>query len=234
MFRTRHTAITTVELDDLSAQAVAQALSKKLQSAPTDFFVGTPMVVDLQQANADTRTLQQLKTLFAKQQLTLIGVCNHQVNSETLSAAGLADITPSQTASKATETSSTPAAKLEKKPAPETPVVSGNPTMVVRRHVRSGQRVYAPGADLVIIGTVGAGAEIIADGHISVFGSLRGRAFAGAKGEASCFIYASELAAELLSIAGCYQNMEQLEVYKGLHNCLITLTNDQQMHVVSL
>ncbi|UJF25188.1 septum site-determining protein MinC [Suttonella sp. R2A3] len=236
MFKTRHTPITTIELNDLSAEGVRNTLAEKLKSAPSDFFTAMPIVADLQQASADRSSLEALKSLFADQQLTLIGLCNHQVSTDVLHAVQLADITLQTAANNPGESQSKPAskAKPETKSPAKAPNNSAAQTMVIRRHVRSGQRIYAQGSDLVIIGTVGAGAEIIADGNISVFGSLRGRAFAGAKGDNACFIYCSELTAEILSIAGCYQNMEQLEVYKGQKNCLITLTDDASMKVVSI
>lgn len=103
--------------------------------------------------------------------------------------------------------------------------------MVVKRHVRSGQRLYAEASDMVIIGTVGAGAEVIADGHIFILGSLRGRAFAGAHGDEQAFIFAAELDAELVSVAGQYQTMEQLEPYKGQKNMLVRLGSNETMQI---
>lgn len=64
-----------------------------------------------------------------------------------------------------------------------------SPTMVLKRQLRSGQRVYARNADLIVIGAVSRGAEIIADGNIHVYGPLRGRAIAGARGNTSARIF---------------------------------------------
>ena len=70
--------------------------------------------------------------------------------------------------------------------------------------VRSGQQLYAEQRDLTVTGTVGAGAEVMADGSIHVYGALRGRALAGARGMESARIFCREFHAELVAIAGQY------------------------------
>jgi septum site-determining protein MinC len=82
---------------------------------------------------------------------------------------------------------------------------------VHRGQIRSGQQVYAKGQNLVVIGSVSAGAEVIADGNIHVYGSLRGRAIAGAKGHHHAQIYCQSLEAELVSINGNYWLSESME-----------------------
>lgn len=76
--------------------------------------------------------------------------------------------------------------------------------------MRSGQRIYAPGADLVVTSHVSAGAELIADGNIHVYGTMRGRALAGASGDKEAQIFSTNLAAELVSIAGVYWLSDQI------------------------
>ncbi len=76
--------------------------------------------------------------------------------------------------------------------------------------VRSGQQVYAQGRDLVIAASVGAGAEVIADGSIHVYGPLRGRALAGAQGDEKARIFCREFHAELVAIAGRYKVIEEV------------------------
>ena len=73
---------------------------------------------------------------------------------------------------------------------------------VVTRPVRSGQQIYAEGADLIVLAQVGEGAEVLADGHIHIYGTLRGRALAGVKGDESARIFCQQLEAELVSVAG--------------------------------
>ncbi len=84
-----------------------------------------------------------------------------------------------------------------------TPVVPVlKPAKVIMRPVRSGQQVYAEGSDLVVTASVSEGAELLADGNIHVYGTLRGRALAGVKGNNNARVFCQSLDAELVSIAG--------------------------------
>ncbi len=76
--------------------------------------------------------------------------------------------------------------------------------------VRSGQQVYADNRDLTVVSTVGAGAEVIADGSIHIYGPLRGRALAGAQGDESARIFCREFHAELVAVAGHYKVLEDI------------------------
>jgi septum site-determining protein MinC len=80
--------------------------------------------------------------------------------------------------------------------------------MIIDTPVRSGQWVYARGADLVVMATVNAGAEVIADGSIHVYAPLRGRALAGASGHVGARIFSVAMEAELVSIAGVYRTFD--------------------------
>ncbi len=95
--------------------------------------------------------------------------------------------------------------------APAQPAVAGRlaPTMYIDRPLRSGQRVYARGGDLVVLGVVSHGAEVIADGNIHVYGPLRGRAIAGANGDTEARIFAVAMEPELISIAGTYRTTDK-------------------------
>jgi septum site-determining protein MinC len=80
--------------------------------------------------------------------------------------------------------------------------------MIVERPLRSGQQVYARDGDLIVLALVSYGAEVIADGHIHVYAPLRGRAIAGAKGNADARIFSTAMEAQLLSIAGVYRTTD--------------------------
>jgi septum site-determining protein MinC len=100
-------------------------------------------------------------------------------------------------------------------PAPVREPVLSQPADAVgaQRHdgaVRSGQQVYARDRDLIVVGTIANGAEVIADGSIHVYGSLKGRAMAGAQGDAKARIFISDFRAELVAIAGQYRVFEQI------------------------
>lgn len=81
-------------------------------------------------------------------------------------------------------------------------------TMVIDQSVRSGQKIYAQGADLIVMGQVSAGAEVIADGNVHVYGVLRGRALAGAAGDTQARILSTCFEAELVAVAGYYLTFE--------------------------
>jgi septum site-determining protein MinC len=80
--------------------------------------------------------------------------------------------------------------------------------LFVDKPLRSGQRVYAKGGDLIVMAAVSVGAEVIADGHIHVYAPLRGRALAGALGNTSARIFTTCMEPQLLSIAGIYRTTE--------------------------
>jgi septum site-determining protein MinC len=84
------------------------------------------------------------------------------------------------------------------------------PGLVHSTPVRSGQQVYADNRDLTVVSTVGAGAEVIADGSIHIYGPLRGRALAGAQGDESARIFCREFHAELVAVAGHYKVLEDI------------------------
>lgn len=81
---------------------------------------------------------------------------------------------------------------------------------IISHPIRSGQQVYAPGTDLIVLAAVSAGAEVLADGNIHVYGPLRGRALAGVTGDSSARVFCHSMEAELVSIAGAYKLNEEL------------------------
>jgi len=97
--------------------------------------------------------------------------------------------------------------------APQAPAPSREaapvPTMVITKPLRSGQKIYARGGDLVVLAMVNRGAEVIADGNIHVYAPLRGKAMAGARGNTGARIFSLCLEPELVSIAGIYRTTEK-------------------------
>lgn len=83
-------------------------------------------------------------------------------------------------------------------------------TLIQHQTVRSGQRIYARNRDLVVTAGVGAGAEVMADGCLHIYGSLRGRAMAGARGQLTARMFCQEFHAELVSIAGVFRVFETI------------------------
>lgn len=101
-------------------------------------------------------------------------------------------------------------------PAPSAPAPQHAATMVIDKPLRSGQRIYARGSDLVVLAMVSAGAEVIADGNIHIYAALRGRALAGASGDSSARIFTTSFEAELVSIAGVYRTFESPQQFGKL------------------
>lgn len=111
----------------------------------------------------------------------------------------------------------TPPARRESAPAEpapakaaKAPAAAASPGLVQKTPVRSGQQLYAENRDLTVLSTVGAGAEVIADGSIHIYGTLRGRALAGAQGNTDARIFCREFHAELVAIAGHYKVLEDV------------------------
>lgn len=83
-------------------------------------------------------------------------------------------------------------------------------SLLIKDPIRSGQQVYAKDGDLIVLATISPGAEILADGNIHIYGSLRGRALAGVQGNTEARIFCRDLDAELISIAGHYRVAEHI------------------------
>ncbi|HSX65150.1 MAG TPA: septum site-determining protein MinC [Pseudoxanthomonas sp.] len=94
--------------------------------------------------------------------------------------------------------------------APAPAAAASKPGLMQKTPVRSGQQLYAENRDLTVLSTVGAGAEVIADGSIHIYGTLRGRALAGAQGNTDARIFCREFHAELVAIAGHYQVLDDI------------------------
>lgn len=107
--------------------------------------------------------------------------------------------------------------------------IPGPGTLVVDKPLRSGQRVYARGCDLVVLAMVNPGAEVVADGNIHVYAPLRGKAMAGARGNTLARIFSLCLEPELVSIAGIYRTSEN-PLAADVHGkaAQVRLSNDGQ------
>ena len=168
------------------------------------FFENAPVVVDLEQLNDPAAELDfaALCQLLRRHRLIPVGVRKADAGQQAAAvAAGLAVLK---------------GGSVQPVQAPAEQSVANGPdrqspakTRVVTQPVRSGQRIYAQGGDLIVLAPVNAGAEIIADGHIHVYAPLRGRALAGVLGDVSARIFAQSMTPELVAIAGHYQVFEE-------------------------
>jgi septum site-determining protein MinC len=124
-----------------------------------------------------------------------------------------------------------PARKSAEPVASSTPPATGASgsvrARVVSQPVRSGAQVYAKGTDLIVLGAVGAGAEVIADGHVHIYGPLRGRAIAGALGDREARIFCRALEAELIAVGGRYMVHDDLPREVRGKPVMVVLENDR-------
>jgi len=182
-------------------QAIAAELRARSPQA-LEFFRDAPMVLDLHvlEESGAAVDFAILLRLLREHHLVPVGVRNvRHAHQEAALAAGLALLPGTRQLREPP-----PAATEPKEPAP--PVTPASKT--ITQPVRSGQQIYAQGGDLVVVAAVSAGAEILADGHIHVYGPLRGRALAGIKGDVHARIFCQTLEAELVAVAGNYRVIE--------------------------
>lgn len=195
--------------------ALEAALTERFGGSP-DVFDGEPVVIDLTHlASLDVSVnfgaLVALLTRFKLKPVAFRG--GSPAQARVAREAGLAEAPDSVTAPARVETVVQEVIKEVVREVPvevrvEVPVPSGAPTMIIDKPLRSGQQVYAKGGDLIVTAVVNHGAEVIADGSIHVYAPLRGKAIAGAKGNAQARIFSTCMEPELLSIAGTYRTTE--------------------------
>lgn len=190
---------------------LAQELAARYGDIP-DFFDNEPLVVDLTplqatQADVAVDFAALLPLLRQYRVLPIAARGGSTVQMDAAQAAGLVaapDAVAPRTTARAEVAQAPQAAAPATAPAPVHPTSA----LVVDKPLRSGQQVYARGRDLVVLSMVNPGAEVIADGHIHVYAPLRGKAIAGARGDAGARIFSLSLQAELISIAGVYRTSD--------------------------
>ncbi len=193
---------------------MAEELAAKVQQAP-EFFRNTPVVIDLSVLSGQKSILDfaLLVGQLRGHGMIPIGVRGgNNAQNEAAYALELAILSEDSSKNAVSfKPSSQPEIDKKNQIKPRSIQASPHRTLLTTQPVRSGQRVYAPGGDLVILASVSSGAEIMADGHIHVYGALRGRALAGVKGNQDCQIFCMYLQAELISVAGHYRVSESLD-----------------------
>ena len=195
--------------------ALARELGERVNKAGV-FFHNSPLLIDLQELNRQGLDLEidEVLALVREQGLMPVGIRggNEAQNEDALAMGLPVHPLPGK------KNGDRPRFPQENEENMDCPRFSGNgkeeglpqpvENKLITHPVRSGQRVYARG-DLTVTAAVSAGAELMAEGNIHVYGSLRGRALAGVLGDASSRIFCLDMQAELLSIAGIYQLREE-------------------------
>lgn len=170
-----------------------------------------PLILDMQDFRPAEADLPAVLAVFRRHRLPVAALRHSdEVWAATAADNGLPFTPPGKERPVPLETADAgTVAEITGEIASETAKQAGHPTVLVTEPVRTGQQVYAENADLIVTGTVSEGAELIADGNIHIYASMRGRALAGAKGRRDARIFIHSMQAELVSIAGIYRNFEQ-------------------------
>ncbi|QIM48922.1 septum site-determining protein MinC [Pusillimonas sp. DMV24BSW_D] len=231
-----------VVLHSADLNALTNALDQRMKDAGA-FFENEAIVIDATALTENINWKALLKALRAHK-LSPIGVMANDKNLESALREGLTavdlsnapskNVAPANTSpnssSNATQTIDSMAGKTDAVPAstPKENIEPASTTMVIDRPLRSGQRIYAKGGDLIVVGMVSQGAEVIADGNIHVYGPLRGKAMAGARGDTNARIFATQLDPELLAVAGVYRVIEaELEASVRNKPAIVQLQSDK-------
>lgn len=199
----RMLSVTRLRLLAADADALQAQIAAFAQNMP-QAVKGMPVVID---SDIDT-DLGKLLTTLRETGMQPLGVSEGPL-AEAAHRMGLAVL--SRDSGKSVERAATTKATPEKEREPTAVASAPRDTRIVSEPVRSGQQIYADGADLIVLNSVSAGAEVIADGCVHVYGRLSGRAIAGARGNEAARIFCRKLEAELVAIAGVYAVSEQIK-----------------------
>ena len=222
--RGRFLTAIALRLEGPADRQMLAELDAQLRQTP-QFFADAPLVIDLEHAAGEVipEDLASLVDHLRYRRVSVFAVQGGSREQKALAATlGLITIPASR---------DVPLKGPEREEAP-TPVAAQEPAkppvnLLVTSPVRSGQTVVAEAGDLIVVGPVGSGAELIAAGHIHVYGQLRGRASAGVFGDETARIFCQSLDAELLSIAGLYQTSEALGSLASRQSVQVFLRGDR-------
>ena len=203
-----------VRIRTTDAGAILDELTGRVAAAP-QFFERTAVCLDLSALEKDPSTSEMRDVFDAVRRAGMLtvglahGTAAVDALARSLDVPVLTQFRVQGKASPVPIVKEPPPPPKAPAPPPE-PAVLHTPSLMQHQPVRSGQRVYARHSDLVVTSTVGAGAEVIADGCVHIYGTLRGRAVAGARGEVTARVFCQEFHAELISIAGVFRVFETL------------------------
>ena len=211
--------VVAVVLKTTDAAQFAADLADRVADAP-GFFDNDPVLIDLAAVKDAEEPIDFAALVAALRSHSTLPVAVRGGSASQMDAARAAGLAPAPDAAPVRAAEAAPLAAPEpevrevirevevvREVAVEVPV-AGPGTVVIDKPLRSGQQVYARGADLVVMAVVSFGAEVIADGNIHVYAPLRGRAIAGARGNTEARIFSTCMEPQLVSIAGIYRTTE--------------------------
>jgi septum site-determining protein MinC len=220
-FKSASVSMTALELYFFDESEFEQSLRDKINQAP-GFFRDIPLIISLEKYEGLSSELDFFKIIgnCRRHNIHVIGVRGGTDDQRRLARGASLALLPGgnqrdrEAGQPAAENAAAVAAEQNKAqtgPARNTEQAEAVPARIVSQPVRSGQQVYAPEGDLIILASVQAGAEVLAAGNVHVYGPLRGRALAGIHGAEHARVFCQSLEAELVSIAGQYKISEDLQ-----------------------
>ncbi|MDX1900800.1 MAG: septum site-determining protein MinC [Gammaproteobacteria bacterium] len=216
-FKASFAPCTVFEIIHHDLDQLGQQLTDAVKRAP-DFFQGVPVVIDFAKLGSIlSPDFVGLKKLLSDNGLVPVGVRHvNETQHEAAVSAGLPLLADGKSTiiEKSTKKTSKPSV-----------------SKLITTQVRSGMQVYARDADLIVVSSVSPGAELLADGHIHVYGPLRGRALAGVQGNTDARIFCQTLEAELVSIAGYYLTKEDIQRLSENHDMIQVYLDGEQVKI---
>ena len=206
-------SLVAVVLKTTDLVLLSQALDERFGDAP-GLFDNDPVAIDLSLVRHAAEPIDFVVLVHLLRGHKMLPVAVKAGNAQQMEdalAAGLSEAhgsSPAPALPVRTFTQEDPPSAPAPLAAAEEPAPPARTSMVIDKPLRSGQRVYAKGADLIVLAVVSFGAEVIADGNIHVYAPLRGRALAGAMGDTGARIFATCMEPQLLSIAGIYRTTD--------------------------
>lgn len=233
-FKGRMMLVSILRLHTTEATELDTALGARMAEAP-ELMRDMPVVVDLEALGpVPFPDLLVVIEHVRRHGFKLIGIHQGEAANEPLAeASGLPLLVLSAKAEVPPRPKPAEPTAPESRQAPAAVPAVHTPTRLVTQPVRSGQQIYARGGDLIVTGAVSAGAEVLADGHIHVYGTLRGRALAGVRGLVSAHIFCRRMDAELVSIGGHYRIAEDILDRERGENRLVTLSGET-IHILEI
>ena len=219
---------TVLQLLQSDSLTFALELSTLVKKSP-NFFKHAPIVIDLEKLQEGDHSIDfaAIKAELIKYGLIPVGIRNGsaaQTEAAVATGLGILSAAPRHMGAASGQKNTT-----------ENPVAAKQPhSKIVAQPVRSGQQLYAQGGDLVVLASVSAGAELMADGNIHVYGTLRGRALAGVAGNTEARIFCHKLDPELLSIAGYYRLRDDIQLPQTSENGYQIYFENGKLHIAGI
>lgn len=226
-FKTSFSPCTIMQVTRFNLAEMEKQLEVTIQKAP-NFFIGSAVVLDLEPVKAQsTIDIVAIKKLLLDHNMVPVGVRGGS-EEQHQAAAGIG--IPAIAIGGKTSQPFAPS-KDEEPAKKQSPLAN---TKIITTPIRSGMQIYAKDGDLIVLTSVSPGAELLADGNIHVYGTLRGRALAGVQGNSQARIFCRTLEAELVAIAGYYLVKEDLQDMASHLSSVQIFLDHEQVKIAAL